>query len=197
MNVISKTLTAASLLAALMAAGCGDRSQGPSPSRVIIDGIQVAQGGDSPTFASGPLNSDVTTAGSIVNDLAEVTMELTLKDQGVPGTANQPSPLNAVTFTRYHVDYRRADGRNTPGTDIPYAFDGAMTFTVAGDAVKTVVEVVRHVAKAEAPLAALATDPKVITTITTITFYGKDQAGNNVKVSADLQINFGNFADPT
>ena len=124
-------------------------------------------------------------------------MELTLKDQGVPGTANQPSPLNAVTFTRYHVDYRRADGRNTPGVDIPYAFDGATTFTVASDAVTAVVEIVRHVAKAEAPLAALASDPKVITAVATITFYGRDQAGNNVKVSGDLQINFGNFADPS
>jgi hypothetical protein len=197
MNVTSKTLTFTSLLAALVAAGCGDPSQGPSPSRVIIDDIKVAQGGSSPTFANGPLNSDVITAGSIVNDLAEVTMELTLKDQGVPGTANQPSPLNAVTFTRYHVDYRRADGRNTPGVDIPYAFDGATTFTVASDAVTAVVEIVRHVAKAEAPLAALASDPKVITAVATITFYGRDQAGNNVKVSGDLQINFGNFADPS
>lgn len=193
----SKTLTFTSLVAALMVAGCGDPSQGRSPSRVVIDEIKVAQGGSSPTFANGPLNSDVITAGVIVNDLAEVTMELILKDQGVPGTVNQPSALNAVTFTRYHVEYRRADGRNTPGVDIPYAFDGATTFTVAGDAVTTIVEVVRHVAKLESPLAALASDQKVINTITTVTFYGKDQAGNNVKVSADLQVNFGNFADPS
>ena len=193
----SKTLTFTSLLAALLVAGCGDPSQGPSPSKVIIDDVKVAQGGSSPTFANGPLNSDVITAGSIVNDLAQVTMELTLKDSGVPGSANQPSALNAVTFTRYHVEYRRADGRNTPGVDIPYAFDGAATFTVASDAVSAVVEVVRHVAKAESPLLALVNESKVINTVTTITFYGKDQAGNNVKVSADLQINFGNFADPS
>ena len=197
MNVTSKTLTFTPLLAALLVAGCGDPTQGPSPSRVIVDAIKVAQGGSSPTFASGPLNSDVLTAGVVVDDLAEVSMELTLKDQGVPGTANQPSALNAVTFTRYHVDYRRADGRNTPGVDIPYAFDGATTFTVATDAVTATVEVVRHVAKLESPLAALVNDAKVISTIATITFYGKDQAGNNVKVSADVQINFGNFADPS
>jgi hypothetical protein len=197
MNVTSKTLTFTSLVAALLVAGCGDPSQGRSPSRVVIDEIKVAQGGSSPTFANGPLNSDVITAGVIVNDLAEVTMEVILKDQGVPGTVSQPSVLNSVTFTRYHVEYRRADGRNTPGVDIPYAFDGASTFTVADDAVTTVVEIVRHVAKLESPLAALATDAKVINTITTVTFYGKDQAGNNVKVSADLQVNFGNFADPS
>jgi hypothetical protein len=37
----------------------------------------------------------------------------------------------------------------------------------------------------------------VINTIATLTFYGKDQAGNNVKVTADVQVNFANFADPS
>ena len=59
------------------------------------------------------------------------------------------------------------------------------------------IEVVRHIAKAEAPLAALISDVDVITAIATVTFYGQDQAGNNVKVSADIQVNFANFADPT
>ena len=199
MNVTTRTITVTSLLAAaLLAAACGDTSSGRSPSKVTVTEVKVAQGGTSPTFSSGPLNSDVLTNGSIVDDLAEVTLELQLKDPGVPGSTNAPSGLNSVTFTRYHVEFRRADGHNTPGVDIPYAFDGAVTFTVAGDAVTAVVEVVRHVAKAEAPLAALAADGRnVITTIATVTFYGKDQAGNNVKVSADIQVNFGNFADPT
>jgi hypothetical protein len=103
-----------------------------------------------------------------------------------------------VTFTRYHIEYRRADGRNTPGVDVPYAFDSGQTFTVTDDGITTVIELVRHAAKLEAPLAALVVDSRnVITTIATITFYGKDQAGNNVTVSADLQVNFANFADPT
>ena len=184
------------LAAALLAAGCGDTSSGSSPSKVTITEIKVAQGGTSPTFASGPLNSDVLTKGSIIDDLAEITLALHLKDPGSPGNDNKPSAINAVTFTRYHVEYRRADGRNTPGVDVPYGFDSAQTFTVTDDGISTVIEVVRHVAKAEAPLAALTSDPNVITTIATVTFYGRDQAGNNVKVSADLQVNFANFADP-
>ncbi len=37
--------------------------------------------------------------------------------------------------------YRRSDGRNTPGVDVPYAFDGAVTFTVApGDDVDGAVQ---------------------------------------------------------
>jgi len=195
--VTIRSITFTSLLAAtLLVAGCGDRSSGPSPSKVTITEIKVAAGGTSPTFASGPLNSDVVTKGSIVDDLAQITMDLQLKDPGVPGNEGKPSAINAVTFTRYHIEYRRADGRNTPGVDVPYPFDSAQTFTVTDDGISTVIEVVRHIAKAEAPLAALTSDPSVITTIATVTFYGKDQAGNNVKVSADFQVNFGNFADP-
>ena len=55
--------------------------------------------------------------------------------------------------------YIRADGRNTPGVDVPYGFDGALTATVSGS---TTVgfELVRHIAKEEAPLArAGATTP--------------------------------------
>ena len=198
MNVTIRTITFTSLAAAsLLAAGCGDRSSGSSPSKVTITEIKVAAGGTSPTFASGPLNSDVITKGSIIDDLAQVSMGLVLKDPGVPGNETKPSALNAVTFTRYHVEYRRADGRNTPGVDVPYPFDSAQTFTVTDDGITTIVEVVRHIAKAEAPLAALGADPNVITTIATITFYGKDQAGNNVKATAELQVNFANFADPS
>ena len=80
--------------------------------------------------------------------------------------------------------------------DVPFSFDAAQTFTVQ-DKIDIIVELVRHVAKAEAPLAALAADRNIISTIATITFYGKDQAGNNVIVTGQVQVNFGNFADPT
>ena len=43
---------------------------------------------------------------------------------------NGPTSNNAITVNRYRVTYRRSDGRNTPGVDVPYAFDGAVTFTV-------------------------------------------------------------------
>jgi hypothetical protein len=197
MHVIMRTLTVTALLsAALLCAGCGDTSSGPSPSKVFITAVQVARGAESPTFVSGPLISDVVTAGTIFDDLAQVSFGLTLKDPGVPGNAATPSALNAVTFTRYHVDYRRADGRNTQGVDVPFSFDGAQTFTVV-DNIDVVIELVRHEAKMEAPLRALRSDPVVIATIATVTFYGKDQAGNNVKVTGDIQVNFADFGDPT
>jgi len=193
-----RTLTITALLsAALLCAGCGDTSSGPSPSKVFITQIQVARGAESPTFVSGPLISDVITNGGVFDDLAQVSFGLTLKDPGVPGNTATPSALNAVTFGRYHVEYRRADGRNTPGVDVPFAFDGAQTFTVV-DNIDVVIELVRHEAKFEAPLRALRSDQAVvITTIATVTFYGKDLAGNNVTVTGDIQVNFSDFGDPT
>ena len=35
-----------------------------------------------------------------------------------------------MTIDRYRVSYRRADGRNMQGVDVPYTFDSAVTFTV-------------------------------------------------------------------
>jgi hypothetical protein len=56
---------------------------------------------------------------------------------------------------RYHVVFVRADGRNTPGVDVPYPFDGGMTVTVGGNGGKAVFNLVRAQAKEEAPLRAL------------------------------------------
>ncbi len=73
------------------------------------------------------------------------------KDIGPPtGTAPSPSPNNEVTINRYRVVFRRSDGRNTPGVDVPYGFDGAATGTIPSGGTLTLgFEIVRHVAKLE------------------------------------------------
>ena len=88
---------------------------------------------------------------TIFNDLGQVTLTLAMKDDA----DRSPTTNNFITITRYRVRYIRADGRNTPGVDVPYGFDGAFTATVSGP---TTVgfELVRHIAKQEAPLEALA-----------------------------------------
>ena len=87
---------------------------------------------------------------------------LALKDQGPVGNALSPSPTNAITITRYHVSYRRADGRNTPGVDVPYAFDGAVTVTISGTAATVVgFQLVRIEAKEEAPLVQLRSNARL------------------------------------
>jgi hypothetical protein len=197
-----KSMTCA-LLAALsvLVSGCGVAEQGQSSSLVTITSLQAARGSSGTvTFTTGPLLSDVCQGAptcSVFDDLGQVTMDVFLKDPGTPTSTNAPSDLNSVTFTQFHVTYRRADGRNTPGVDVPFPFDSAVTFTVTASAASATFELVRHEAKFEAPLKALADDNTIITTIADITFYGKDQAGKNVAVTGSIQVNFGNFADPS
>jgi len=180
----------------VFASGCGDLSQGRSPAQVVIMSLEVASGA-TPGELSGTLQSDVITNGSILNDIAEVTMELRLKDPGGSGLGANPSELNSVTITRYRVSYVRTDGQNAQGVQVPYTFDSGLTFTVPADgAVTAEFQIVRHTAKAEAPLAALATNGSIISTIVEVTFYGRDLAGNDVVASAKVGIDFGNFADP-
>jgi hypothetical protein len=102
-----------------------------------------------------------------------------------------------VTVTRYHVTYVRSDGRNTQGLDVPFAFDAAVTGTIpaGGSAVTLTFELVRAVAKRETPLINLASTSTVVTTIANVTFYGRDQAGNEVTVSGLITVDFGNFQD--
>jgi hypothetical protein len=206
-------MTAAALvLPAVMSAGCGQyvRDQGRAPAQPVIMSLQAASGA-APTQFGVPLLSDVVTnvtspapctttapCPTYFNDLGQVTMSMILKDPGQLGVASAPTELNQITFTRYHVTYRRTDGRNAAGVDVPYAFDGATTFTVpTGQNVTFAFELVRHDAKLEAPLLALRTSPQVINAIADVTFYGRDQAGNDVTVTGSIQIDFGNFADPT
>ena len=193
----------------LLSAGCGDMvREGRAPVQLVINSLEVASGAE-PDELGATLNSDVqtiverTVAGeqiqvpTIFNDVGQVIMSLILKDQGQPGLAAAPSPINQVTITRYRVVYRRTDGRNTPGVDVPHPFDSAVTFTVPTDGtVEAGFEVVRHTAKEEAPLASLRNNRDVISTITEITFFGRDQAGNDINVTGSVGINFGNFGDP-
>ena len=179
---------------------------GDSPAYLVIDSIQGARGSDPGTFAV-PLFSDVQTLVEqpvngvptrvpvVYNDLGQVRMRAQLKN---PTTPTGPSSLNSITVNRYHVEYRRSDGRNTPGVDIPYGFDGGATFTIQGDAPATFAfDVVRLQAKLEPPLRTMVGNggSLYISAIAEITFYGRDQAGNEVQVSGTLQVNFGDFAD--
>ena len=176
--------------AASLGSACGDViRQGQSPVYLVMDSLLASPGGDG-SFVT-PLLSDVRTNGSIFNDVGRAVVHINPKDIAIA-----PSPNNAVTLTRYRVTYTRSDGRNTPGVDVPYPFDGAVTATVppSGNATLT-FDLVRHAAKLESPLVQLVSASTVITTIAEVVFYGQDQVGNDIAVSGLIQVNFGNFAD--
>ena len=194
-------------------ASCGEyvQDQGRSPSQLVIDSL-VGIPGDSPSAKSNTMISDVETlvtepepqcstdhpCRTWLNDTGEATFSIFLKDPLTAGTANEPTVINNITLTQYHVEYRRSDGRNTQGVDVPYAFDSAVTVTVPATGTATVAfDLVRHDAKKESPLISLicsATCPPMISTIAEVTFYGRDQAGNTVSAKGTMGVTFGDIS---
>ena len=158
----------------------------------------TAASGAAPDAFGGTLASDVLTKGSIYADPAQVAFTLALKDPGSTNSPTGPTTTNFITVTRYRVDFVRSDGRNTPGVDVPYGFDGAATGSVTDEGGTLTFTLVRVQAKIEAPLVALTGGggAGVISTIAQVTFYGADQAGRPVSVMGKISVNFADWADP-
>jgi hypothetical protein len=181
---------AAVLSLTVLSAACGDLTrQGTASSYLIINSLQATSGttGTPGTTLQSDVRSD---DGTIFSDSGVVVLQLAMKD---PTSTTGPTTANIITINRYRVRFTRADGRNTPGVDVPYGFDGAVTATVA-TSTSIPFELVRHVAKLEAPLEALARNLVIISTIAEITFYGNDQTGREVSVTGQMLVSFGNFA---
>ena len=189
---------AAAIVVLTGSVSCGDVvRQGKAPVIIVVDSLQAASGA-TPGSMGGFLLSDVLTSASVTNDLAEATMHIIPKDVGNGQNALAPTPWNAVTINRYHISYIRADGRNTPGVDVPFAVDGAVTVTLGTSPTTVAFEIVRHQQKAEQPLISLAGrgGRVVISTIAEITFYGTDQIGNDVQAKGSISVSFSDYADP-
>jgi len=204
MRIVRQLFTLTALAAVIAAtASCGDVVRGDHASAILlIDSLTASAGGPTVGTPGSILNSDVLTnvttpapcttvapCPTIFNDVGTVALRLAMKNYLV-----SPSFNNEVTITRYHVSYRRADGRNTQGVDVPYAFDGAATVTVpATGNVSLGFELVRAVAKEEAPLRQLVNSPTILSVIADVTFYGADRVGNDVSVTGSITIEFANF----
>lgn len=194
-------LTLAATVLVLSACGGELLRTGRSPVYLVVTGIDTQQGGG--TAKSGAfLLSDVSLDdGSVFNDNVTLSIAVVAKNPTVPTTA-----MNAVTLTRYHVTFRRADGRNTPGVDVPYGFDGAVTVTIsAGQTSDVSFEIVRHQAKLEPPLKNLVGRNDAgarsigglgfLSTIAEITIWGRDQNGNELTANAAVDVHFAQLAD--
>ena len=208
--VFGSRLAAAGLVLALGVSGC-TRGQmvGTSSSYLIIDSLEAASGAV-PAVFSGTLGSDVLTyvnktidgkqvrVPTIFEDIGKVTFRMALKDPGGASTPLSPTSANYITVTRYHVQFIRSDGRNTPGVDVPYAFDGAATGSATVQPIQMNFILVRAQAKQEAPLLPLVDGGGqiVISTIAEITFYGADQTGRPVSVVGRISVNFADWGDP-
>ena len=181
---------------------CGDVvRQGKAPVLVVGDSMQVASGAEPGNMGSFLLSDVLTIVDDnsvIFNDVAQATMRLIAKDAGTGAVALAPSAWNSVTIHRYHITFFRSDGRNTPGVDVPFATDGAVTVTLTPAPTVVPFEIVRHQQKLEQPLRSLANfgGRLFITTMAEITFYGADQVGNEVQAKAMMNVSFSDYADP-
>ena len=197
----------------LFSASCGSEllRTGHTPMFLLVEQMEAAGGQEPGSFTSSLLsdvrvlvdtdvNGVTVQVPTIFNDLGRARIRSERKDQGnlVGGLPQVTSPLNGITLTRYRVNYRRADGRNTPGVDVPFGFDGALSTTIPPEgAVEVVFDLVRHSSKSEPPLANLAAGGGVrfINAIAEVTFYGRDQNGNETMVTGFIDVIFGDFGD--
>jgi hypothetical protein len=148
---------------------------------------------DVETLVDETINGVTVKVATYFNDNATVTVGAELKNPSIDATA-----INTVTLTRYHVNFRRTDGRNTPGVDVPYPIDGGIGVSLApGSEAEVAFEIVRHQAKLEPPLRQLRNrgGQGFISAIAEMTIYGHDQNGNEVSVTANMDVQFGDFAD--
>jgi hypothetical protein len=203
--------TLAAALCAGLLTSCADLARtGSGPSFLIMESLTGTAGGEG-TAASFLLSdvvstTDVTVGGvttqtaGVINDTGQAVIRAEMKNQLSP---TAPSALNSITISRYHIRYTRSDGRNQQGVDVPYAFDGAATLTIPiGTSGSIAFDWVRHQAKLEAPLITMRDSSGgtrggllFLDVIAEITFYGADQAGNEVSVSGLMNIRFSDFAD--
>jgi len=184
-------------LAVAVGPSCGDLTKsGRSAAYLMIDdltGVSGATGDEGNT-----LSSDVVTEGGVIEDGGKVVIRLGLKDPGSPSAPNTPTFNNYITVTGYRVEFKRSDGRNTPGVDVPYPFDGGISFTAVGGTTTGSFVLVRAQAKLEPPLLNLRYlgGSVVISTIADVTFYGHDQTGIPVSATGSISVNFADWADP-
>lgn len=200
-----------SAIAAFGSSGCATAGGGRSPGYLIIELLQGASGAepeqfdtivfaDVQTVVERQVGSETLQVPTVFADPGRVTFRLGLKDPGTAASPTAPSAFNEITVTRYRVQFKRADGRNIPGVDVPYGFDGAFTITVPGGGTASAsFELVRQQMKQEPPVRNLvnAGGATLISTIAEVTFWGRDQAGNEVTVAGAITVNFGDFGDPS
>jgi hypothetical protein len=188
----------------LAVAGCGLGTATGDKAAVLmrIVNVEADAGGMNLGFTS-TLQSDVLwidpqdpTKSSIFPDIGRLTIMVEPKN---PDLALVSPGYSDVVLERYEVVYKRTDGRNTEGVDVPFRITGPMAARAPVNATSLVTfEVVRHAAKLEPPLMNLAPgagENMIITCYAEITVHGRTISGQAVSDMKRLQITFANFAN--
>jgi len=145
---------------------------------------------------AGFLQSDVVkTDYTITADIAKATLSARLMD---PAPLLGTSQYNDIIVTRYVVSFSRTDGRNRPGADVPFSFEGSLSTLIRVDSTESVsFVIVREAAKLEAPLLNLRDSAygDILNMTAKIEFYGHDLTNRAVKATGYLTCYFANYAD--
>jgi uncharacterized lipoprotein YehR (DUF1307 family) len=194
MKNIKKILSLTVIISAiLLLSACNPvENKSQSPSLLIVENIL---GKDIEGKAVNYLQSDVVINSTVIADVASTTLRAETMD---PAPMLGTSPYNDILVTRYTVSYSRTDGRNVPGVDVPYPFEGSLSILVkVGTTTTFSFVVVREVAKLEPPLIGLVDGGAegVLQVTAKIDFYGHDLTNNNVKATGYLAIYFANYVD--
>jgi hypothetical protein len=201
----SKVFLAVSVM--LLGFGCTEvEDESRAASLLIVEEIIGEPGGEGEERGT-PLLSDTCDNDldepqdpdlcTVFNDNAEIQLSNEFLQVG-PGAGFDPSFLNDIIIERYRVDYFRPNGRNTPGVDVPFSIDGALSLRVPVNQTATAtILVVRHTAKREPPLAELdiGSSEAVLTANARITLFGRDVAGRTVQATGFLEIHFANYGE--
>jgi hypothetical protein len=144
--------------------------------------------------------SDVVTNGSVINDNGVAELRALPIDPFL--SVKEITPYMDVLIDQIDVEFKRADGRNTEGVDVPYRFSQPVSMRAQINlATKIPFVLIRHVAKMEAPLLALREVPSaefVLQLIAVVTIHGKDLGGHRVApVTGYISVWCANFADAT
>jgi hypothetical protein len=164
-----------------------------SASLLLIDNIL---GVDADGASANFLQSDVLMSnGSVRADSITATLRAELLD---PDPLLGASQYNDIVLTRYLVSFTRTDGKNVPGQDVPYPFEGSMSTVVKTGSTSSIsLVLVREVAKLEPPLIGLVDlGAEVVLTCTAkVDIYGHDMVNRTVKATGYLTVYFANYAD--
>jgi hypothetical protein len=195
MNSIKKAFRIALVLTAFLALYSCNPIEDDSRSASILR-VENILGRDAQGATGNFLQSDVVeSTGTIRSDSATATLRAETLD---PNPMLGESQFNDIVVTRYLVSYSRSDGRNTPGVDVPYPFEGSLSTVVrVGTTAAISFVIVREVAKIEQPLLRLVDvgAEQVLSCTAKVEFYGQDMANRTVRATGYLTIYFANYAD--
>ena len=189
-----KILTVAAAFVIL--AGCNNLSrQAQSSSMIVIESITgTTTEGATVAF----LQSDVLRNGSsgtyVTADVATANIMIRLVN---PDPISPPSQFNDVVLTNYRVTFELPTEPGTPGTTVPFPFDGNFSTVLCAVDKSTEVPfaVILEAAKLAAPLVGLVGTTTVIESKAKIEIFGHDLTDKPVQATGYLTIYFGDYQE--